>query len=175
MIEQSDMNIQLEYKLTLQDYLQAVQANAWQAWLYPIVVLSILLELNDFIPESVNKNTVNTVIISSVILGIICLSIYNPQYNLIGHWIAEQHWNRHPSLGETKKMSISDKGITIQKNNHEESRIWEQYYRIVETKELFLIYFISELETYQIIPKRAFKSEEELNRFRDLLHSKKLN
>lgn len=67
-------------------------------------------------------------------------------------------------------IEIDEDKLKIQTINCESSIRWQLYIKAIETKNIFMLYQAKAL--FNIIPKRAFNSDEELDEFRELVRTK---
>lgn len=93
-----------------------------------------------------------------------------PKYDPLARWRISKNYKQNFVNRESRSISISTDGIAIQSENFRESRKWQDFTKIVENKQIFLL-FHSRNKEVVIIPKRIFNSEIELSTFRDLTHN----
>jgi uncharacterized protein YneF (UPF0154 family) len=82
----------------------------------------------------------------------------------------KKYWNSNKRIQEEIKRIFSIEGIKAVSDSSSDFLKWDKIYKIVESKEDLLI-FISTLESH-IIPKRFFKSAEELEKVKEIIKQK---
>ena len=71
-----------------------------------------------------------------------------------------------PKFKERNTLTFDDEGIHFQTPTIDARLRWETYNRMLENTEVFLLIYGKRM--YSVIPKRAFKDEQEKDRFRQL-------
>jgi hypothetical protein len=82
-------------------------------------------------------------------------------------WLA---WKRNSNCHTIKLLEVHPAGYTIIGSKSFSTAEWSTYNCVIETKNLFMLYE-SRACPFQLFPKRAFGSFEELERFRQLVRS----
>lgn len=80
---------------------------------------------------------------------------------------AKIHFRRNPKFREEYHLTFSPQNIHFKTISLDSTLQWTHYERVIENPNLFLLVYGRDL--YTIVPKRYFKSEEELNTFRALV------
>lgn len=87
---------------------------------------------------------------------------------LFGPWLgARQFVKKNPTKLGPSKVSISSHGVDYESLQANTTAKWSAYPRILETKDLFLLYTQSNIA--QILPKRCFENPDEINDLRKIL------
>ena len=106
-------------------------------------------------------------------LGSILLFIqYFPQYNPISRWNISRKYQQDFIKQETKTLIVDKVGITRKSKNYCEFIKWSGYTKFTENKNIFLLFTKKE---NNIVPKRIFTTEEQLESFRTMLNDKIIN
>lgn len=71
-----------------------------------------------------------------------------------------------PKFNERNTLTFDDEGIHFQTSTIDARLRWDTYNEMFENNEVFLLIYGKRM--YSVIPKRAFKNEEEEDRFRQL-------
>ncbi|MBD3880328.1 YcxB family protein [Phormidium tenue FACHB-886] len=82
-------------------------------------------------------------------------------------WLA---WKKSSNRHTQKALELSSTGYTLTGQNSHSAVEWSNYSCVIETRNLFMLYE-SRSCPFQVFPKRAFGSFEELERFRRLVRS----
>jgi hypothetical protein len=88
--------------------------------------------------------------------------IFATNYILPGIWFRQE-----PMLRDEYQLAFSEDGILFRTVQIDSQLQWSLYTRIVESDRFFLLYFGK--RSFTIIPKRAFPSVEQADRFREML------
>lgn len=158
--------MKLEYRLTLNDYLEAAQVtyNSWRFLKFGLWVVSIFIVIGgifDIIKRPYQLYSYFTLIFG--ICFIPCIQFFMRR-GVIDAW-------KNPAnmMQETITMDISEEVLSVKTSSVEAQIKWQIYTHFVETPNLLIVYLSSRV--YYIFPKRAFSSEEQLS-FRELLSRK---
>ncbi len=154
----------LEYRLTFNDYLEANQAHVKsQRFSYFFLwVGSIFLMVRGF--DCILSGNI-WIFFFFVILGIFA----NPSFNPLQRYYLARTWESQPSIRKPITIEITKEGITLYSPYFKSNLKWKIYIRFIETKNLFMIYQSNRF--FNLFPKRAFSSDEQVNEFRDLLRT----
>ena len=76
-------------------------------------------------------------------------------------------FQRNPKFREEYHLTFSRESIHFKTASLDSTLQWTHYERVIESSELFLLMYGNGL--YTLIPKRCFKSNEEINAFRALV------
>lgn len=91
-----------------------------------------------------------------------------PKYNPFIWYDITNKYKQNFVNQELKTISISNEGITVISENYRESRKWQNFSKILENKQIFLLFHSRNKETL-IIPKRIFDNETQLNIFHEFI------
>lgn len=173
--------MQLEYRLTLKDYQEANQTHFQKmrrlsyifCWLLSIffgvigllsVIASILL-LTGMISDNNLEEPISTLINGCVFLAVAIF--VNPTLNLLQRYLIYRNWKSNPSIREPVNIEVTEEGIDFEGATFKSAIKWQIYTNFLESKNLFMLYQSNNL--FNMIPKRAFSSNEQINQFRDLI------
>lgn len=82
--------------------------------------------------------------------------------------LLRRYWfKRNPKFQETYHLTFDDTGMHFQTASIDSHINWDYYTRVIENDRMWLLMYGSDL--YSLIPKRAFKNEEERLHFREFL------
>ncbi len=162
--------MQLEYRLSLKDYQEANQDHLkLQRWIYFFFWFLILGGLFFLItPLFINR----TPDIFGTVWFLSCaILLFNPYFsNPIKGYFINRNWKslttwHHPITVEVNKEILKFTSVT-----YESSIQWQFFIKAIETKNLFMLYPAKAL--FNVIPKRAFSSDQQMDEFRGLLQTK---
>jgi hypothetical protein len=162
--------MQLEYRLSLKDYQEANQAHLkLQRWVYFFFWFFILLGLFSIIIYFVSGRQLDVFVI--IYLLVFPTILVNPYFsNPIKNSFISRIWKGLPTLHHPITIEVNEEVLKIKTINSESSIQWQLYTKAVETKSLFMLYEAKML--FYMIPKRAFRSDEQVEEFRELLRTK---
>ncbi|MGE5657476.1 MAG: YcxB family protein [Actinomycetota bacterium] len=155
--------MKLEYQLTLNDYVEASQAHLKSRSIL-LWIGSILFFLIGIL--SIIFNPAEGMGYCFVVLGI----FYIPLIKLINRYQLTRLWKSQPSIREPISLEVNEERINFKSPAFESNVKWQVYTKFRETKKLFMLYQSHHL--FNILPKRAFVSNEQLDQFRELLRTK---
>ena len=81
---------------------------------------------------------------------------------------------KDPRLSSPVQYEVSEEQIIIKNQFSETKTDWGTFQRFVESKDVFLLIYTVNKNMFQLVPKRAFASSEEVDAFRKLLVAKNL-
>lgn len=90
-----------------------------------------------------------------------------PRYDIFTRWRESKKYKQNFVCRETKSIFITEDVLTIESANFRESRKWDDFDKVLENKQVFLLLHSRKLESI-VVPKRIFNNETELNTFRKL-------
>ena len=76
-------------------------------------------------------------------------------------------FKRNPKFREEYILAFGSEGLHFKTTSIDSTLVWSYYDRVIEDAELFLLMYGKCM--YTVIPKKAFKDEDEINRFRCLI------
>jgi hypothetical protein len=164
----------LEYRLTLQDYLEANQAHIksqkllyFTYWSFAALAI-LLLALNVTVFFLSGGWSPFDLIFTCLIIA---FAIYfNPELLIGQRYALKKVWQSQPSIREPMTLEITEEALTFHSPMFQAVNYWKAYPNFVETKNLFILYLSK--QSFNLIPKRAFSSTEQIQEFRELLPRK---
>lgn len=157
--------MQLQYEITPADHLEMIKAVrvGGTARILRVCIDVLGMALGIFIYICGDRVTGLFFILFFLLLAIVSLS-------LLPWWIARRRYRRNARLFSLRTVTLDDNGLTSDsKIAHTEIK-WENFERLRETKNLFLLHQTK--DCVGIIPKRAVANQEDLAKLRSLLQSK---
>jgi hypothetical protein len=155
--------MKLEYQLTLNDYLEASQgqlkSRSFLLWIFSILFFFMGLLF-------IMSNPADWTNYCFFVVGI----FYIPLIKLNQRYQLTRIWKSQPSIREPITCEFNEEGIIFKTSSVESNVKWQFYIKFLETKKLFMLYQSHHL--FNILPKRAFMSNEQLDQFRELLPTK---
>ncbi len=85
----------------------------------------------------------------------------------LSRWRTKIEFRRNPKFREEYHLTFSRQNIHFRTASLDSTLQWTHYERVIESSDLFLLMYGKGL--YTLIPKRCFKSNEEINTFRALV------
>lgn len=84
------------------------------------------------------------------------------------HWVVPRIWfRRDPKFQDAYELRFDEKGLYFNTRNMDSTIGWEFYQQVIEDGKFFLLVFGK--NQFTVVPKRAFASEAEIERFRSLV------
>ena len=182
-LAENNLIFKLEYRLGPKDYLEARQTKnfprKWVIWYYLIIFLIIFwsgfssmwkgIYRTDLLGDrqSSEDAILNGFLISG--FGFYLLLEQYPKINILQRRKIARNWNNNPEMQSAIKLMVTESKITLVTDYLRESIAWQEYIKLVENKEIFLLYYSENY--YQIVPKKAFNCESEINQFKKLIQS----
>ncbi len=183
------LEISLDYRLTESDFIEAEQIQRNQPIQLGVnlclIILCVFLAFvefkrisnSDFFTFEFAKKIAASQTEKDRILNIISYTMISifwagqnlPKFNPIYRKNISKRYQNNFVKQEDKTIKIDEIGIKITSANYREIRQWQAYNDFAENKKIFLLF--REVQT-NIIPKRIFETEEELNLFRTMLANK---
>lgn len=162
--------MQLEYRLSLKDYQEANQAHLKsQRWIYFFFWFFMLLGLFFLATFFLANTSIDLFVIVWFLFFPIIL--FNPYFsNPIKNYFISRAWKGLPNLHHPITIDVDEERLKIKTFNCESSLQWQFHIKAIETKNLFILYQAKTL--FNMLPKRAFSSDEEVKEFRELLRTK---
>lgn len=184
----------ISYQLTHEDYIEAKQINVFKrpgliykmssyllAITIPFFGIVYLIRINNpnfmiiqYFQSSNNYSTSYDNLFWGLLLIItglpLLFSEICPKYDLLTRWKISRAYKKNFVIQQPRKVEINEVQIRIVLDSYREIRSWKNYIKFVESSKMFLLYY--DKEEYQIIPKRAFNPESDINLFRNLLQNK---
>jgi len=162
--------MQLEYRLSLKDYQEANQAHLkLQRWIYFFFWFFILGSLFFLVTPLLINRTPDLFgfvwFLSSAIL------LFNPYFsNPIKNYFLNRHWKNLSNWHHPITIDVDEEKIKSKTVDCESSVQWRLFIKAIETKNLFMLYPAK--ACFNMIPKRAFSSDQQMDEFRELLRTK---
>ena len=183
------LEISLDYRLTESDFIEAEQMQRSQPIQLGVNLCLIILcgflafvefkrigNPNFFIFEFAKKIAVEQIAkdhILNVISYMMILVFWGgqslPKFNPIYRKNISKRYQNNFVKQEDKTITIDETEIKITSANYREIRQWQSYNDFAENKKIFLLF---RNQQSNIVPKRIFETEEELNLFRTMLANK---
>ena len=69
---------------------------------------------------------------------------------------------------EPYELTVSERGVTAKTTNIDSRLAWKLYTRMIEGSDVFLLIYGRDIRMMTLIPKRAFKNQEDIDRFREI-------
>lgn len=166
--------MQIEYRLSLKDYQEATQAHfKLQRWIYFVFWFFILFGLLSLTIDFVSERQLDVFVITITIITLLVPPVLflNPYFsNPIKNYFVARTWKNFPNGHQPMSVEVNEEVIKIKSINFDTIMQWQLYIKAVETKNLFMLYQAKAL--FNMIPKRAFSSDEQVEEFRELLRTK---
>jgi hypothetical protein len=162
--------MQIEYRLSGKDYQEANQAHfKSQLWIYFFFWVFIIIGLLFLILSLVADTQLD--VFGIVYFWLFAIIFFNPYFsNPLKNYFVARTWKGFASLHQPMSVEVNEEVLKIKSINFDTSMQWQLYIKAVETKNLFMLYQAKAL--FNMIPKRAFSSDEQVEEFRELLRTK---
>jgi hypothetical protein len=162
--------MQLAYRLSLKDFQEANQAHfKSQFWVYWAFWIFLLLGILSLILYFLGGQQLDFfLIVCPFFFPIICFNPYSS--NPLKNYIIKLDWKGLHNLHHPMTVEVNEETIKMKNPVFNSSVKWQLYIKAVETKNLFMIYQTKRL--FDMIPKRAFSSNEQVEEFRELVRTK---
>lgn len=159
--------MKFEYRLNLKDYQEAdefrFRSHKTQYavfWIFAICMILIAIFLLFFVD------------IYNGIFWIILAIFLNPEGMIISsRFFASLAWKQQaPSVREPIEIEVLEEGLTSESISHKSLARWSCFTKFIETPNLFIL--DEEEMLIQIVPKRAFECNDQIQEFKALLNEK---
>ncbi len=183
-IAEKDSILNLKYQLEAKDYLEAKQASKFYSklWIlyYPIAIPFFLGVGFNYLWSGIYGSSLLETNLSqkdalingflSLGLGFNLLLTQYPKIDIFQRQKIAKKWNSNQQMQANRKLIVTENEIILISDYFVESIALQEYLKYIENKELFLLYYSE--QDYQIVPKKAFKEEEQIKQFREIIQSK---
>jgi hypothetical protein len=154
--------MKLEYQLTLNDCLEANQGHG-KSQRFFLWIVSIVMTILGLICIIISPDEPMSYF--CLLLGLFLI----PFLDLRERHQVTSIWKSQPILQYPTIFEVNEERITVKNISFESHLKWQIYINFLETKNLFVLYETN--SSFNILPKRAFISNEQLEQFRDLLRT----
>jgi hypothetical protein len=160
----------LEYRLSFQDYQEANQAHLKsQRWIYLFFWFLIVGGLFLLVMTLLIKRIPD--LFSSVLFLSLPLILFNPYFsNPIKDYFLNRFWKKLPNSHHPISLEVNEETLNFKSVTYESSLQWQFFIQAIETKNIFMLYQAKAL--FNMLPKRAFSSDEQMAEFRELVRTK---
>ena len=164
--------MELEYRLSLQDYQEANQAHLkLQRWLYFLFWIFIVLGFWVLIISFFLGKTIGIDILGAAAFFSLAINYFNPYFSsTLKKYQFSRSWKWLSNLHHPITIDVNEESLKITGINFENRMQWQLYIQAIETKNLFMLYQTKRI--FNIIPKRTFNSNKQIEEFRELLCTK---
>ncbi|HKF57944.1 MAG TPA: YcxB family protein [Blastocatellia bacterium] len=164
------MNLTLDFEYTFEDYLEASKAHGkrrpWLtlSWYFIAAVFTLAAGVTAVAAIQREGTSVSVV---EVLVPAFFLFVTSPFFFRL---MARQRWKQQPQLQARINYEITPDLVRVATKAATSEMKWASFIRLVETKNVFLLY--PNKLIFHIIPKRAFADSDELASFRELATSR---
>ena len=160
--------MKVEYRMSLEDYIEINQAHLkHQKWLYLLLwIFSIFLVLTALLYLILSFFQQDFSFIQAIFFIILGIFIH-PDLNFGRRRMLVSTWKSHRGMQEPMTLEALEDGIVIESTLFKSHLKWGMYIKWLETKNLFILY--QSAQSFNVVPKRAFIQDEDINEFRALL------
>jgi len=89
---------------------------------------------------------------------------------LLRRWASKNKWQREPFYHSEHEVAFGDEGVYFRMGQTESNLDWKYYQDWMESPEGFLLVYGN--DSFNLLPKRAFANEDQINEFRALAEKK---
>lgn len=157
--------MEVQYQCNLDDYDEAVKAHRpVQVKLGALVILLMLVVAAEAVLGKLGfrQETITLVGLVLISASVLLTAVLRP-------FLVRKGFQDHPNFGREQVLRIDEDGFHSKNEVQQSDTHWRAYLGWRETRNLFVLYLGKSL--FQVIPKRAFSSEE-LGDLRQLLQNK---
>jgi hypothetical protein len=161
--EPKDLTMNITYKLTLNEYQEAVNHH-YKTGKRPLLV-AVFLGMATFMLLVGTDFSNSYAVIKNIFIVFFVLSFYILINRILTAYRAKKIYNNSPILSNEVTMRISGKGLQHNKKNNNKTIGWEHFSKWKENEKYYLIY--SNPQQFNVLPKRALNQaqETELNAY----------
>ncbi|MBP6811020.1 MAG: YcxB family protein [Saprospiraceae bacterium] len=91
---------------------------------------------------------------------------------VIFRWLSRRNFSKYPMLQHPIRYTFQEENVTLSTHSSESVLLWDTFQKAEETRDFFLLYQNAFMASPLL--KTGFQNEPEMERFRQLLHSKHL-
>ncbi len=159
-------SMSIKFTPTKDDYIKTLRANSFGAgniWLNLLIFCIVFAAITVVLLLShVEFWVVAPVFIAALIFYVFFQYVMNPLR------ISQQVQSNERFRSEVT-WTVDESGVLLANKFGESKSDWGTFYNFKETKEHFLVYYSTNRDMFQIVPKRAFESAGQLEAFRHIL------
>ncbi|MUG98173.1 YcxB family protein [Scytonema sp. UIC 10036] len=163
--------MQFEYRLNVNDIKEANQAHSKKVLLkYYLLVMGIIIFISILPMLTQGGISLNELLISAIVPNLVLLAFIYLVIRISRNFVLSRTWNSQPGLKNEIRVEASEEALQINTELSESKMKWLIYTHWRETPNLFMVYQSN--NCFNLFPKRAFGSDEQMNEFRELLRAK---
>jgi hypothetical protein len=148
--------LEFRFKPEKSDYVQASRALANKTPMFIVLaVVTLIIMIGSVIVlvvPTVGNPTWNSVAIVSLIVG----AFYLVYYFLLIPLQLGGTYKKNEYLQKERVMTISDENITMKVADRRSELAWDNFEKVLDCKNLYLMIYKADQRVYPFIPKRAF-------------------
>ncbi len=165
--------LSFQFVPTKDDYIKAFRAfylTNWPTW---AVIIFVLLFQGLCIASAFIRGDINFEFSYMVPLMIFVFILFYFAYALIINPLKVANGvEKDKILSSPVQYQATDEGLVIVNQFSENKLTWENFQRVIDSKEVFLLIYSTNKNMFQMIPKRAFSSIEDELAFKNLAYQK---
>ena len=161
--------IELDFTLTVQDYRDSTRmfyAKQPSVWI-GLGLAAIFFVYGFILLFTSGSETLTTSLIVIALFPVLLLMYFVISPNRMAKHIAQFERFTAP-----QKWRIDNEEMHISQTFGDATVKWSDFMGVVESKEYILLRFAANRNAFQIVPKRAFTSQQQMEAFRDLVGQK---
>ncbi|MDY6783197.1 MAG: YcxB family protein [Cyanobacteriota bacterium] len=156
--------MKIEYRLSLSDYKETNKFHS-KSQKFQYLMLWLLSIVSIFYGVLYTIYIFN---IYQIVFWILLALLVNPEINLVQRLSMNYAWkNQSGAFREPMEVEILEEGISRTTPNSQSFTRWPIFTKFIETQNLFILY--QGKRSIDIVPKRAFESEEQIREFKIIL------
>lgn len=160
--------MRLEYQLNIKDFREANRTQLKGLYIWIIVIFAVSLIKDPFI-SILFLGLTDAALLALLVNLMIFIALLLMLYWVIRFSVTHT-WKSLPSLRDSMLVEVNEDEWFFHTLKIESRANWQTFTRFRETNNLFMLYQ-SKVCT-NLVPKRAFETEEQMNEFRALLQRK---
>ena len=148
--------LQFRFKPEKNDYVQASRALANKTPMFivlaSVTLLIMLGSLVVLVVPSIGNPTWNNVAIVSLLVG----GFYLVYYFLLIPLQLGGTYKKNESLQKERVLTVSDANVSMKVGDRSSDLTWENFEKVLDCKDLYLMIYKADQRVYPFVPKRAF-------------------
>ncbi|AFY32762.1 YcxB family protein [Calothrix sp. PCC 7507] len=162
--------MQFAYRLNVNDLKEASQSHSKKGLLKYCLLMAGILLLTSILPLLTQGGISFREIFWSILLPNILFFIFiYVLMRILQNFLISRNWKSQPGAKSDISVETTEEGLQITTQSSDSRLKWSLYTHWKETPNLFMVY--QSHNCFNIFPKRAFSSEEQVNEFRALLRT----
>jgi hypothetical protein len=158
--------LQIRFDPKKSDYVAASRALANKTPMFIVLaVVTLVIMVGSvvvLVVPSVGNSAWNSVALVSLVVG----AFYLVYYFLLIPLQLGGTYKKNEYLQKARLLTVSDQNVTMKVGDRSSDLAWENFEKVLDTKDLYILIYKADQRVYPFIPKRAFTEDGSEEAFR---------